>query len=160
MTRSRQTLNKKNMQPLHTQKITQPLQLKNHSTHKHGKNCKTLPWENHIGCQMCKITLSKSTEKNNNNKKNNNKKSYSSDSKDSSYSSVKNSATSKNNMLFFSFSSLLERAIWHIWQPIWCSQGIVLQFSFLPIFTRYALFPPIPSLKLKHRLYSTYTLEK
>ena len=51
-------------QPLHTQKsrnlsthkITQPLK-------KHRKNCKRLPWEHHIGCQMCQIALSKSTKK-------------------------------------------------------------------------------------------------
>ena len=30
---------------------------------KHRKNRKTLPWEHHIGCQMCQIALSKSTEK-------------------------------------------------------------------------------------------------
>ena len=32
--------------------------------HKHRENRKTLPWEHHIGCQMCQIALSKSVEKN------------------------------------------------------------------------------------------------
>ena len=36
----------------------------------------------------------------------------------------------------FTFSVVLERAIWHIWQPMWCSQGSVLRFSrcFCPIY--------------------------
>ena len=29
----------------------------------HRENCKALPWEHLIGCKMCKIALSKSTEK-------------------------------------------------------------------------------------------------
>ena len=32
-------------------------------TIKHCDNLKTLPWEHHIGCQMCQIALHKSTEK-------------------------------------------------------------------------------------------------
>ena len=31
--------------------------------------------------------------------------------------------------LFNAFVVLLEREIWHIWQPMWCSQGSVLRFS-------------------------------
>ena len=81
---------------------------------KHCENRKTLPWEHHIGCQICRITLSKSTEK---------VIFYSSDSSDSS--EKKNYATSQK-ILFF--STLFERAIWHIWQPMWCSQGSVLRF--------------------------------
>ena len=30
--------------------------------------------------------------------------------------------------VFFTFSVLLERAFWHIWQPMWCSQGSILRF--------------------------------
>ena len=30
---------------------------------KHRENRKTLPWEHHIGCQMCQIALSKSAQK-------------------------------------------------------------------------------------------------
>ena len=30
---------------------------------------------------------------------------------------------------FFTFSVLLERTNWHIWQSMWCSQGSVLRFS-------------------------------
>ena len=90
---------------------------------KHRKNCKTLAWEHHIGCQMCRIALSKSTEKVNffllff----------YSSDRSENNQatSSQKNLATS----IFFTFSILLERAIWHTWQSMWCSWGSVLRFS-------------------------------
>ena len=138
----KQPLHKKITQPpqtktqksrnLSTNKITQPLHPQNNanSQHKesrnlsvkknHRKNRKTLPWEHHIGCQMCQITISKSSEKVQKNnlkkkKKNLNKKNYS-------------SATSqKINFFFFFFSALLERAIWHIWKPIWCSQGSVLR---------------------------------
>ena len=31
-------------------------------------------------------------------------------------------------VIIFTFLVLLERAIWHIWQPMWCSQGSVLRF--------------------------------
>ena len=40
------------------------------SQRKHYKNRNMLPWEHHIGCQMCQVALSKSAEKLNNNKKN------------------------------------------------------------------------------------------
>ena len=33
------------------------------SSYKHRKNHKRLPWEHHIGCQMCQIACFKSTEK-------------------------------------------------------------------------------------------------
>ena len=48
-----------------TPKITQRLHTQNHTTsqNKHRENRKTLPWEHHIGCQMCQIALSKRTKK-------------------------------------------------------------------------------------------------
>ena len=76
---------------------------------KHCENHKTLPWEHHIGCQMCLIALYKSTKKV--------KKNYSSDSSDSRDSSEKNHATTpqRNRATYFffvfTFSVLLERAI-------------------------------------------------
>ena len=42
------------MQPLHT--INRPP-----TQQKHRENRKTLPWEHHIGCQMCRTSLSNST---------------------------------------------------------------------------------------------------
>ena len=52
---------------LPTKQIMQPLNNKksrNLSTNKkHCKNRKTLPWEHHIGCQMCQIALSQKTDK-------------------------------------------------------------------------------------------------
>ena len=70
---------------------------------KHRENCKMLPLEHHISCQMCRIALSKSTEK---------KKEYiyiyNSDS------SERNHATSPQKImqpLFFLTVSLLESAI-------------------------------------------------
>ena len=33
------------------------------------------------------------------------------------------------HLLFFTLSVLFVSAIWHIWQPMWCCQGSVLQFS-------------------------------
>ena len=91
---------------------------------KHCENRKRLPWEHHIGCQMCQITLSKSTEK---------VFFYSINSTDIRDSSENNHATSpqKNITTFYfsTFSVLLEGAIWQIWQPMWCSKGSVLWFS-------------------------------
>ena len=88
-------------------------------------NCKTLPWEHHIGCQMCQMTPSKNCEKVFKNKiKKIKQKSFSSDS--SCYHSEENCKTSKKNLFCW---ALLERAIWHIWQHMWCSQGSVLRFS-------------------------------
>ena len=83
---------------------------------------------------MCQIAVSKSTEKV--------KKNYHSDCSDGSDSSEKNHATSaqkitqllhkkSRNLSFFFFLLfllLLERAIWHTWQLMWCSQGSVLRF--------------------------------
>ena len=34
-----------------------------HEEEKHCQNCKTLPWEHHIGCQMCQVALFKSAKK-------------------------------------------------------------------------------------------------
>ena len=51
---------------------------------------------------------------------------------DSSDSSEKVHATSPHKYFatyFFTCSVLLESAIWHIWQPMWCYQGSVLQLS-------------------------------
>ena len=90
-----------------------------------SENRKTLPWEHHIGCQMYQIALSKSTKKV--------KKIYSSYSSDSSGINHATYPRKKSCKLsffiyFFTFLVLLERAIWHIWQLIWCSKGGVLRF--------------------------------
>ena len=53
----------------------------------------------------------------------------SSDNSDSGYNSEKNPTTSKTKHFFFTFSALFEKAIWHIWQLMCCSQGSILQFS-------------------------------
>ena len=73
-----------------------------HKLKKHSENRKTLPWELHIGCQICKIALFKSNEKVKNICKKN-----SGDTSDSSDSCEKNHATSpqKNHATFFSFFS-------------------------------------------------------
>ena len=46
--------------------------------------------------------------------------------------------TAVTNVFFFTFSTLLERAILHILQPMWCSQGSVLRF--LQCFFIYMIF--------------------
>ena len=66
------TSKQKKSRNLSSKKIAPPLQ-KNHvtsqqknyatSSKKHCKNHKTLPWENNICCQLCRIALNKSTEK-------------------------------------------------------------------------------------------------
>ena len=58
-----------------------------YKTCKHCENRKTLPWEHHIGCQMCQIALSNRTEKVN-------LKNLLIYSSDGSESSEKNDATS------------------------------------------------------------------
>ena len=58
------TSSKKKSSNLCTKKTPNLSTQKNHATtpQKHYKNCKTLPWKHHFGCQICQITLSKSTE--------------------------------------------------------------------------------------------------
>ena len=92
---------------------------------KHRENCKTLPWEHHISCQMCQIPLSKKTEK--------------VKKKVSGFflwrgcmiflTTVTTVTAVTTVFIFFTFLVLLEREIWHIWQPMWCSLGSVLRFS-------------------------------
>ena len=76
---------------------------------KHRENRKTLPGEHHIGCQMCRIALSKRTWIVNLKNKSVFYSSYSSDSSDSS---EKNNATSLQKKItqpgfFFTFSAVI-----------------------------------------------------
>ena len=94
---------------------------------KHCENRKTLPWEHHIGYDNCQIAFSKNTEQ---------------------FSFFFTAVTVVRKIkqppqikirqapiiffvifFFLSFLVLSERAIWHIWQLMWCSQGSVLRFS-------------------------------
>ena len=60
--------------------------------------------------------------------------SFRSDSSDSSewWEKSRNPSTKKHTTLeiffFFTFSVFLERATWHIWQPMWCILGSALRF--------------------------------
>ena len=98
---------------------------------KHRQSCKMLPWEHHIGCQMSQIALSKSTE---------NVfltvvtavTGWTVVRKITQSLNKKNHATSQQIFFCcfcFTFSVIFEKAIWQIWQPMWCSQGSALRFS-------------------------------
>ena len=90
-------------------KIPQPLR-------KHRKNCKMLPWEDHIGCQICQIALCKSTEKV---KKLRLRDFFLERLHDFSHNCPYCHCCHYCNFFFkFTFSLLLERSIWHIWQPM------------------------------------------
>ena len=111
--------------PLHTK--SRNLSKKNHATSppkKHCENCKTLPSEHHIGCQICKIASFKSTGKKRRTKEKRGCMIFLLRLHDFFLTTVTAVTTVK-----ITFSVLLERVSWHIWQPMWCSQGSVLQFS-------------------------------
>ena len=90
-----------------------------------------LPWEHHIGCQVSQIAFSKSTE---------NVfltvvtavTGWTVVRKITQSLNKKNHATSQQIFFCcfcFTFSVIFEKAIWQIWQPMWCSQGSALRFS-------------------------------
>ena len=119
-------------QPLHTQKshnlsthtTTQPLKKITQPHQKHCENRKTLPWEHHISCQMCQIGLSKIIKRV--------KKKFRGCMifLCRGYMIFLTTVTTVKEIYIhvLTFSVLLERAIWLIWQPRWCSQVSVLQF--------------------------------
>ena len=131
-----QPLSKWNTATCPPKKIMQPFHKKSHgsfpqkkslqkkitqSLRKTLRELKTLPWEHHICCQMCQIAPSKSTEK---------VKKVTAVTVVTVVKKITQPLHKKNHAtFFFTFSVNLESAIWHIWQPMWCSQGSVLPFS-------------------------------
>ena len=152
----KKNLVRKIMQPLHkkkscnlsTQKIMQPLNnKKNHATCQQQKN--HAPLYKKKSCKLSTKNIARIAKRCPENiisvvkcvkllfKKNWRKKNMFVYSSDSSDSSEKNHKMSQQKMkqrlnefflLLFNFSALFERATWHIWQPMWCSQGSMLRF--------------------------------
>ena len=124
----------------HTKKM-QPLDTQNHATsqQKHCKNRKTLSWEYHIGCQMCKIVLSKSG--------------------DTSDSSEKNHTTSpqKNHAIFFFYflSTLGKCNLTHLTTDVMFSGQRFAILAMFPI--KKTTFVSAISLCCPYKLYHFWT---